>query len=79
MSTSALTPALVYTREQFAQALGMSTRSFDRLRMEDPTFPREIRIAGPHDRPRWLRTQAEEWLRSKVAALEREEEGGALS
>ena len=66
MSTAALTPGLVYTREQFAEALGMSTRSFDRLRKEDPSFPREIRIAGPHDRPRWLRAQAERWLESKA-------------
>jgi predicted DNA-binding transcriptional regulator AlpA len=74
VSTEPASPALVYTRADFALALGMGLRTFDRLRVSDPTFPAPIRFAGPNDRPKWYRVEAQAWLEATIKR-QREEQG----
>lgn len=60
--------ALVYTREEFAAALRIGLTSFHKLAKEDPTFPKPVRVAGPTDRPKWIRAEVEAWLNAKALA-----------
>jgi hypothetical protein len=69
-----LTPALVYTRSDFALALKCGLRRFDRLRATDPTFPAPILVVGLAGRPKWRKTEVEAWL---VARAQRQPGMGA--